>query len=238
MLERQVAYIHQQLTLAHRKMGNFIARGVLKLIGMDGSKIYNVQGQFLAGETISDLQHPQEFGFASKAKNGAYLIAVFNGGNRDHGQIITIYDPRYTPQDLNDGDSCAYDESNNRVWLKNADGILIKNGNNTITLNSSGITITDTNANTIVMNNAGIYVSAISNNPVTFDSPVIFNEGFTLNGSSVASGTGSINIGGNITSAGQVADANGTMEEMRTTYNSHTHNAPGGTTNAPNQPMG
>lgn len=52
--------------------------------------------------------------------------------------------------------------------------------------------------------------------------------------------SGVLNVAGAITSATSVADPNGTMQEMRGTYNGHTHpenNQPGGNTNAPNQPM-
>lgn len=53
--------------------------------------------------------------------------------------------------------------------------------------------------------------------------------------------SGALNVAGAITSATSVADPNGTMQEMRGTYNGHTHpenNQVGGNTNAPNQPMG
>lgn len=240
--------------LAHRKISNFVARGILKLISFQQG-VYVIQGTFLAGEVVSDLQHPQEFGFASKANLGACIVAVFNGGNRDHGQAFIVYDPSVTPADLGNGDSCQYDASGNRVWLKGANGILIKNGNNTITLNSSGISITDATGNSVVMNTSGLTVSDdngnnivmnasgitvnTSGNPVTFNAPVIFNDGWTLNGG-IGEGTGgsSLDIDGDITAAGQVSDASGSMQEMRTTYNGHNHDDPnGGVTGAANQQM-
>lgn len=52
--------------------------------------------------------------------------------------------------------------------------------------------------------------------------------------------SGDLTVAGAITSATSVADPNGTMQEMRGTYNGHTHpenNQSGGNTNAPNQPM-
>lgn len=52
--------------------------------------------------------------------------------------------------------------------------------------------------------------------------------------------SGALNVAGAIVSATLVADPNGTMQEMRSTYNGHTHpenNQQGGNTNAPNQPM-
>jgi len=51
---------------------------------------------------------------------------------------------------------------------------------------------------------------------------------------------GDLKATGNMEAGGNVKDLNGTMQEMRDTYNSHTHpenGAGGGTTSAPNEPM-
>jgi phage baseplate assembly protein V len=226
---QKINYLKQQVSLMHRKMANIIARGNLTLINMSGANINNAQGTFLDSETISDLQHPQEFGFASMPKKGAYIIAIFNGGSRDHGQAIKVYDPSVNPTDLASGDSCQYDASGNRVWLKGENGILIKNQNNTITLNNSGINITDKNGNSIVMSASGITVTSVSN--ITFASPVIFQEGWTMSGGD-ATGTGSLSLEGNI------ADGVGSMATMRTQYNGHIHSDPqGGDTGTPDPSM-
>lgn len=225
-----ISYTKQKLELVHRKMTNIIARGVLKLISQASDGTWLLQGTFMENEVISDFQHPQEYGFASKPNEGAYIVALFNGGNRDHGQAFIVYDPQYVPTDLGSGDSCIFDSSGNRVWLKNSGGILIENGTNTITLNSSGISITDKNSNSIVMTSAGITV-ATSGTPVTFNAPVIFNDGWTLSGGTGA-GSGSIAV------TGQIADSVGSMAKMRGEYNAHTHSDPqGGTTGTPSDPM-
>lgn len=49
--------------------------------------------------------------------------------------------------------------------------------------------------------------------------------------------TGNLQVDGNITCDGNVSDGDGSMTEMRGTYNSHTHAENGSTTNAPNQLM-
>lgn len=205
--------VKQSAELLHRKLANLIAGGVLKYVKIvKGMQL--VQLTMLANETATNLQHPQEYGFTSKAKAGASALALFKGGNRDNGLVVTIYDRRYLPANLSDGDSCQYDAAGNRIWLKG----------------SAGISITDALGNSIVMSAAGIAITANNTTPVTFNSPVIFNEGFTLNGGAGV-GSGSIAVSGN------VSDANGSMQEMRDTYNGHTHDAPGGTTDHPNQPM-
>lgn len=48
---------------------------------------------------------------------------------------------------------------------------------------------------------------------------------------------GEVNITGNLTVSGDVADAAGSMQEMRDTYNTHTHPETGTTTDAPSQQM-
>lgn len=52
--------------------------------------------------------------------------------------------------------------------------------------------------------------------------------------------TGDLSVTGNIVATGNVSDATSSMQDMRDTYNTHTHNennVPGGPTNAPNESM-
>lgn len=48
---------------------------------------------------------------------------------------------------------------------------------------------------------------------------------------------GDLFVNGNIVSTKDISDKNGSMQEMRGVYNSHTHNSPDGTTSAPNGVM-
>jgi phage baseplate assembly protein V len=48
---------------------------------------------------------------------------------------------------------------------------------------------------------------------------------------------GNLHVGGDTTCDGNVSDANGSMQEMRDTYNGHTHLETGGTTQTPAQEM-
>jgi phage baseplate assembly protein V len=50
--------------------------------------------------------------------------------------------------------------------------------------------------------------------------------------------TGNLQVAGDITCAGNVSDAAGSMQEMRDTYNGHTHAETGSNTQAPTQEMG
>ena len=53
---------------------------------------------------------------------------------------------------------------------------------------------------------------------------VTVNGDLTLNGAAEA--TGNISSEGDISAGGQVSDVNGSMQEMRTTYNGHVHGVP------------
>jgi phage baseplate assembly protein V len=48
---------------------------------------------------------------------------------------------------------------------------------------------------------------------------------------------GNLHVEGDTTCDGDVSDANGSMQEMRDTYNGHAHPETGSTTNTPNQEM-
>lgn len=48
---------------------------------------------------------------------------------------------------------------------------------------------------------------------------------------------GKLIVDGDIISTGDIFDKNGSMQEMRDTYNPHTHNCPDGTTSAPSGAM-
>lgn len=50
--------------------------------------------------------------------------------------------------------------------------------------------------------------------------------------------TGDLQVGGNVVASGEVSDATGSMTEMRTAYNAHTHpTAPTGPVSTPSTPM-
>ena len=98
------------LKFLKRKVDNLVTRGVLKLIAFVGGKMI-VQISGLAGEVRSDVEHPQQFGFRSKPVEGASVIWLAIGGNKENSMIILIDDKRHgkTP-DYEDGESRQYDD--------------------------------------------------------------------------------------------------------------------------------
>ena len=69
---------------------------------------------------------------------------------------------------------------------------------------------------------------------VTITGDVTIDGGVTVTGG--VSATGDVEADGNVEAGGQVEDLNGTMTEMRTTYNGHVHGVPPGVVTPPPAP--
>jgi phage baseplate assembly protein V len=84
-----------------------LARGILKAVdNSQGTQM--VQITALEGETITDMERFQEYGFETFAKSGAEPFAAFLNGNRDHGIVLCMHDRRYRPKDLVEGEVAIY----------------------------------------------------------------------------------------------------------------------------------
>jgi phage gp45-like len=88
----------------------------------DSEMTQKLQAQFLAGETITDIERFSEYGFESYPLPGAQVATVFNGGNRSKGMVLAVHDRRYRPDYGVEGDSIQYtaiDKTTNfRRWMK------------------------------------------------------------------------------------------------------------------------
>ena len=131
-------------------------------------------------------------------------------------------------------DAIMYDGATERVHLR---------------IDPTKYQITDNNTNTIKVDLSAGTVSAVlgngysisisSSGAFTINAPVassVTTPTLTLNGNFVVNGT--ITASSNIASTGgDVSDQTSSMQDMRNTYNSHTHNETGSVTNSPNQSM-
>lgn len=124
--------IRQALHLLSIRLSNIISRGVLKKItsSTNGNPIIQkAQVTLLKGEVIDGMEFPQTYGFISMPTDGASVIAFFFGGNRDHGTVGTIFDKRYVPDDLEEGESCIYNTvAGTRIYLRKNGDVEIKSG--------------------------------------------------------------------------------------------------------------
>lgn len=127
-----------------RKIFLLLGRGILKLI-VNSEMTQKVQITALDGETISNMERFQEYGFETYPKTDSETLTVFLNGNRDHGITICVHDRRYRPTDLTEVDVRVYDWRGNKITLKST-GIHLQclNGN-TIDMIASEVKVNGTN---------------------------------------------------------------------------------------------
>lgn len=94
------------------------SRGVIESVD-DTKKMQTVKGSFLAGEARDGMERFQNFGFSSNPPPNTEAVAVFIGGNREHGIIVGCDDrgTRFTGLDV--GESVQYNNSGHFAHLKN-----------------------------------------------------------------------------------------------------------------------
>ncbi len=122
-----------------RKINNMLGRGVIKRYN-SGNKTAQSQVSLYADETNSDIEHPQEFGFASTPLEGAETVVAFFGGNRDSGTVLKVFDKRHHPKDLAPGEVKIYSSNGSVVHVK-ADGSIAISASASMTITSPEVTI-------------------------------------------------------------------------------------------------
>lgn len=111
------------LLALERRVANMLAEAIVRRVD-DAKKIQEVQLDLLADETRSGLQRLQEYGFTSVPLDGGRAVALFVGGNRDHGIVIATDDARHRPSGMAAGDVAVYDSRGQTVTLT-ADGVTV-----------------------------------------------------------------------------------------------------------------
>lgn len=102
-----------------------IARGVLKVTNDKGG-LQASQITLLEDETRGGVERFQNYGFTSHPQAGADVLAVFLGGNRDHGIILCIDDRRYRMKALKGGEVAVYTDEGDYIYLKRDRNIEVK----------------------------------------------------------------------------------------------------------------
>lgn len=111
---RQLAAMLERLS--NRLRGMF-ARGVVNLVS-DGLKMQGQQIQLLDGETVDNVERPQQYGFTSVPHGGAECFVAFVGGGREHGIILSVDDRRYRLKSLQGGEVALYTDEGDKIVLK------------------------------------------------------------------------------------------------------------------------
>jgi len=110
------------ITALKNKIYLIVGRAILKAVN-NGESTQKLQIVALNGETITDIERFQEYGFESYPFADAEVAALFLNGNRDNGIVICVHDKRYRPTDLAAGEVAVYHSESHRVILK-AGGVI------------------------------------------------------------------------------------------------------------------
>ena len=100
----------------------------------DGEMLADVE--LIAGEKRRGLDFLQQFGFSSHAKGKVDGVALFVGGSRDNGVVIST---RGECPDLKEGEVMVHSPFGQKVYLKSDGSVEIANKNGgSIVMRSSG----------------------------------------------------------------------------------------------------
>lgn len=185
------------LDALYRRIRMTIARAVIALVD-DAKKEQIVQLTLVPGET-RDAERYQHYGFTSHPHPGGEAIVVAVGGSRDHLVVVADGDRRYRLKNLGQGEVAIYDDLGQAVHLTRQ-GIAI--------YGTEQVTVTA--PETAFTGNVTIGGGLVITGPVTAVSPVTAQSTVTAVGAIASTGGG-------------VADATGTLQEIRATYNLHKH---------------
>lgn len=108
-----------------RRVMGIIGRAVLQAV-YDADGRQRVKIGVLKDETLDKVERFQEYGLATRPKEGAEALVVFLGGNRDHGIVACIDDRRYRLKPLEEGEVALYTDEGDYIHFKRNNKIEIK----------------------------------------------------------------------------------------------------------------
>ncbi|MFV2030587.1 phage baseplate assembly protein V [Neisseria sp. S1] len=92
-------------------------RGKITLV-VSSEPIQRVQLSGLAAETLQDLEHLQEYGFASNPPAGSEAVVIPLGGNTSHGVIVCSQHGSYRIKNLNPGETAIFNHEGAKIVIK------------------------------------------------------------------------------------------------------------------------
>lgn len=209
MAELSARQLRRLLAPIWRRLRLQVSRGVIRRSD-DERKLQELQLDLLAGET-AEMERFQQYGFSSRPLEGAEALAAAVGGSRSHLVAFAVDDRRHRPRDLQPGESIMYTDEGDFIRMRRGRVIEVVAG--------SKLDVTAPE------------VEIKASTKVTLDTPMTEISGDVQVGGQVA-------VQGNISSAAEISDADGSMGSMRQTYNGHTHtDSEGGNTSQPAQQM-
>jgi phage baseplate assembly protein V len=193
---------------------NLLGRAIIKAVD-DSQDFQRITFEGLKDEQRANVLRMQRFGFNSVPPVGSKAIMGFFAGDRRAGFVIADDDPETRKKNLGPGEVTVYDAYGNFMHLQGVTMFHVKHSDQ-ITLEAPLVKVI-----------GALQVTETSLLEQLVTAPL----GIQAIGGLSATG---------LPTAGSVEDTNGSMQEMRTIYNSHTHNENGdggGITDDPNQQM-
>ncbi|MCP2041788.1 phage baseplate assembly protein V [Neisseria sp. HSC-16F19] len=83
-----------------------------------GGGVQRIQLEGLAGETVQDLEHAEQFGFTAHPPAGSDCVVVPLGGKTSHGIIVTTTNGAYRITGLAEGETAVYNQDGAKIVLK------------------------------------------------------------------------------------------------------------------------
>ena len=93
------------------KLQNTFCRGKVTLCD-ESNRLQVQQNELYAGQVRSDIYAPQQYGVQTYPHVGADTVCLFKGGSIENGYVITSFDPKYKPADIQEGDVEMYTSRN------------------------------------------------------------------------------------------------------------------------------
>ena len=118
MLGREIVKLVNKIIEPHVRSARLMVGRIVADLIIDVTGIQTVQASVLAGE-IREFERMQNYGVSSvPLSQSAEGVAVFVGGNREHGIIVALDDRTFRLKGLLPGQSALYDLSGTKVLLK------------------------------------------------------------------------------------------------------------------------
>lgn len=99
------------------RLSMIVARGVLELV-RDTKGIQAVKLDLLAEENRDNVERFQQYGFTSNPLAGAECVVLFQGGNREHGLVVSVDDRRFRLKNLQSGEVALYTDEGDMIHFK------------------------------------------------------------------------------------------------------------------------
>ena len=215
--------IQRQLKPVNRSIRNMVTRSVLQLSDVS-QLIQTLQLTALKDEVLDNVEYFEPHGFTSRAQKGAEAIVFCPGGNRSSAICLVVADRRFRMKGLKEGEVALYTDEGDFIHFKRGNEIYINTENKLTVVAGNEVDVT------------APLVNVTASTKVTFTTPDFWVVGdMTVFGDSLV--TGASAVVGAMSSSTSLSDPLGTMQNVRVTYNGHTHDETNSVTNTPNQQM-